>query len=140
MMTKRLCVAIVGLAFALASAPADARTYDGDGARESRPAKTRIRGSGGASASRTCLKPAALALLQRIEAQFGPVRVVSTCRPGARIAGTGKISKHASGDAVDFHAPSGRKAEIVRWLIANHRSGGTSTTGHQRRAAVVCPP
>jgi uncharacterized protein YcbK (DUF882 family) len=77
--------------------------------------------------SRGCLTPAARALLGRIEAQFGRVQVVSTCRPGARIAGTGRISRHASGNAVDFNAPGGRKAAVVRWLIANHHSGGTMT-------------
>ena len=77
--------------------------------------------------SRGCLTSAARALLGRIEAQFGTVQIISTCRPGARIAGTGRISRHASGNAVDFNAPSGRKAAIVRWLIANHRSGGVMT-------------
>lgn len=75
---------------------------------------------------RGCLKPAARALLDRIEAQFGPMQLISTCRPGARIAGSGRISKHASGEAIDFNA--GRlKGEVVRWLIANHKSGGTMT-------------
>jgi hypothetical protein len=82
--------------------------------------------SGGASASRACLTPAARALLGRIEAQFGRVQIVSTCRPGARIAGTGRRSKHATGEAIDFKAP-GKKAAVVRWLIANHKSGGTMT-------------
>jgi Peptidase M15 len=77
--------------------------------------------------SRGCLTSSAQALLGRIEAQFGRVQIVSTCRPGARIAGTGRISRHASGNAIDFNAPSGRKAAIVRWLIANHRSGGVMT-------------
>lgn len=81
---------------------------------------------GAASASRTCLTPAARALLGRIEAKFGRMQVISTCRPGARIAGTGRISRHASGNAVDFKA-SGKKAQVVRWLIANHRSGGVMT-------------
>jgi hypothetical protein len=76
--------------------------------------------------SRGCLTPAARALLGRIESQFGAVQIVSTCRPGARIAGTGRISRHASGNAIDFNAGP-RKAAIVRWLIANHRSGGTMT-------------
>jgi hypothetical protein len=77
--------------------------------------------------SRACLTPAAHGLLARIEAQFGAVRIVSTCRPGAVIAGSGRPSRHASGNAIDFHAPAGRKAEVVRWLIANHRSGGVMT-------------
>jgi hypothetical protein len=77
-------------------------------------------------APRTCLAPAARALLERIEEKFGPVELVSTCRPGATIAGTGRPSKHASGNAVDFNAGR-RKAEIVEWLIANHHDGGTMT-------------
>lgn len=86
----------------------------------------------GAGTSRSCLTSAAQGLLARIEQQFGKVQVVSTCRPGARIRGTGKTSKHASGNAIDFNAGR-RKGEIVRWLIANHRTGGTMTyrrSGH----------
>jgi hypothetical protein len=75
---------------------------------------------------RGCLRSTARALLERIEAQFGPMQIISTCRPGARIAGSGRISKHASGEAIDFNA-GGRKGEVVRWLIANHKSGGTMT-------------
>jgi hypothetical protein len=75
---------------------------------------------------RACLKGAARELLARIESQFGPMRIISTCRPGARIAGTGLISKHATGEAIDFEAGS-RKGDVVRWLIANHKSGGTMT-------------
>jgi uncharacterized protein YcbK (DUF882 family) len=80
-----------------------------------------------AGASRGCLTPTARALLARIEAQFGSVRIISTCRAGAVIAGTGRLSRHASGNAIDFDAPAGRKAEVVRWLIENHRSGGVMT-------------
>ena len=77
-------------------------------------------------APRACLTPAARALLDRIEQKFGPVKVMSTCRSGATIAGTGRPSRHASGNAVDFDA-GGRKAAILEWLIANHRSGGIMT-------------
>jgi hypothetical protein len=80
-----------------------------------------------AGTSRTCLSGAARNLLARIEAEFGAVGIVSTCRPGAVIAGSGRPSRHASGNAIDFNAPSGRKADVVRWLIANHRSGGVMT-------------
>lgn len=86
----------------------------------------------GASASRSCLTSAARNLLSRIEGQFGTMQVVSTCRPGARIAGTGRISRHASGNAVDFNAGH-RKGAVIRWLLANHHSGGTMTyarSGH----------
>jgi hypothetical protein len=78
-------------------------------------------------ASRTCLTPSARDLLARIEAQFGPVDIVSTCRPGAVIAGSGRPSRHASGNAIDFNAPAGKKSDVVRWLIANHRAGGVMT-------------
>src|SRR5262245_1573954 len=79
-----------------------------------------------ADAPRTCLTPPARALLQRIEETFGPVRLVSTCRRGAIIAGTTRPSRHASGNAVDFDAGA-RKAQIVEWLVANHHEGGTMT-------------
>jgi hypothetical protein len=77
-------------------------------------------------APRSCLTPAARGLLERIEDKFGPVKVISTCRSGATIAGTGRSSRHASGNAIDFD-PGSRKAEIVQWLIANHHDGGTMT-------------
>jgi hypothetical protein len=78
------------------------------------------------SGNRRGLTPAALALLDRIESEFGPVNVISGYRPGARIAGSGRISRHASGNAIDFDAGS-RKGAIVKWLIANHKAGGTMT-------------
>jgi hypothetical protein len=81
---------------------------------------------GSSGTSRTCLTSAARGLLARIEQRFGPMQIVSTCRPGARIRGTGRISRHASGNAIDFNAGS-RKAAVVQWLIANHHSGGTMT-------------
>jgi hypothetical protein len=77
-------------------------------------------------APRACLTAAARALLDRIEQEFGTVKAISTCRPGAVIAGTWHPSRHASGNAVDFLAGS-RKAAIVEWLIANHHGGGTMT-------------
>jgi hypothetical protein len=77
-------------------------------------------------APRSCLSAKARALVDRIEGQFGPVQLVSTCRAGATIAGTGRPSQHASGNAVDFKAGSRREA-IVRWLVANHQGGGTMT-------------
>jgi len=84
-------------------------------------------GDGGGGTSRACLQASARALLNRIEAQFGAVQIVSTCRPGAVIAGSGKPSKHRYGLAVDFNAPAGKKGAIVQWLIKNHHSGGTMT-------------
>ena len=84
------------------------------------------RQTAGGGGARGCLSGSARALLERIEGQFGAVQIVSTCRPGAVIAGTGQTSRHASGHAIDFNAV-GRKGEVVRWLIANHKSGGVMT-------------
>ncbi len=100
---------------------------------------TASRKGGGASASRGCLQASARALLGRIEAQFGPVNVISTCRPGARIAGSGKPSKHGFGLAVDFDA-GGRKAAIVNWLKANHHAGGTMTYANMSHIHVDIGP
>jgi hypothetical protein len=77
-------------------------------------------------APRSCLTAPARQLLEEIEAKFGAVRVVSTCRPGAMIAGTNHPSRHASGNAVDFDAGP-RKQQIIDWLVANHKAGGTMT-------------
>src|SRR5262249_25534287 len=63
-------------------------------------------------APRTCLTPPARALLERIEEKFGPVRLVSTCRPGAIVVGTGRPSRHESGNAFDFTAGA-RKVDVV---------------------------
>ena len=93
-------------------------------------------------APRGCLVPAARRLLAELETQFGAVRVVSTCRRGAVIAGTRRPSQHRYGKAIDFLAPPGRKAEVVRWL-REHSPGVTMTyhrmnhihtdVGHYRR-------
>lgn len=104
-MNKRLFTASIVVAIAAATAPAYAK---------------------GGGTSRSCLTAPARALLARIEARFGAMQIISTCRPGARIAGTRRISRHASGNAIDFNAGS-RKAAVVNWLIANHKSGGTMT-------------
>jgi len=77
-------------------------------------------------APRICLTVAARGLLDRIEQRFGPVKVISSCRPGAFVPATAHLSRHASGNAVDFLAGR-RKSAIVQWLIANHREGGTMT-------------
>ena len=115
-MNKRLLTALCAVALGALTSPAHAWPHHKSGAKY----------SGGAGTSRSCLTSSARALLGRIEAKFGAMQIVSTCRPGARIAGTGRISKHASGQAIDFNA-GGRKGAVVQWLIANHKSGGTMT-------------
>jgi hypothetical protein len=133
-MFKRFTPAATAIAFAALAIPAGVEAgpyygYDGRHYGElanapnwGRPEHALIRGGG----DRKGLTPAALALLDRIETEFGPVDVISGYRPGARIATSGRISRHASGNAIDFDAGS-RKGAIVKWLIAHHKTGGTMT-------------
>lgn len=94
---------------------ASARAGEARAGRTGRPAR------GLASTSRSCLTADTLAVLERAEARFGVMfTLVSTCRPGARIAGSGRISEHAHGRAVDLLVPRGvSKRAVVRWLHAN---------------------
>lgn len=80
-----------------------------------------IQGYKRASTSRTCLTADTAAVLARLEATFGKVQIVSTCRPGATIRGTGRPSEHRFGRAVDFNPPKGKKREVVQWLHKNNR-------------------
>lgn len=78
----------------------------------------------------SCVPAALRQTLATIESQFGPVKVISTFRKGARIAGSGKPSYHASCRAVDFHPPTGKYAAVASWLKANHKGGvGTYSCG-----------
>lgn len=136
----RKCMSLMLVAFAIAFVPvtAEAKPFYEDGVRKNRALtgqsyskkysrKTAKRSKRGrATASTSCLSSDARALLSRIKSRFGNVQIISTCRPGARIATSGRPSKHASGRAIDLRVP-GRKGELVKWLISNHRSGGTMT-------------
>ncbi len=73
-----------------------------------------------------CLPASVKAKLAQIRAKFGPISIISTHRPGARIAGSGKRSYHASCRAVDFHAPRGKYSQVVAYLKRTH-SGGVGT-------------
>ncbi len=82
------------------------------------------------AAKSSCLPASIKNKLAQIRKKFGPVRIVSTHRPGARIAGSGKRSYHASCRAVDFHPPKGKYGAVARWLKANHKGGvGTYSCG-----------
>ena len=83
-------------------------------------------GTSANAASTGCLPGSVKAKLAQIRSKFGPVRIVSTHRPGARIAGSGKRSYHASCRAVDFHPPRGKHRQVASWLKRNH-SGGVGT-------------
>lgn len=113
---------IIALIIACTITPAHAHHQSG---YNYRPAKTlkfkRTRRP--AMSSVSCLTPEARAILDQIQATFGPLRIVSTCRPGATIRGTNHPSYHRYGKAVDFIAPRGMKQAVVRWLINLHRGG-----------------
>ncbi len=78
------------------------------------------------AASTGCLPASIKAKLSEIRSKFGPVSIVSAHRPGARIAGSGHRSLHASCRAVDFHPPAGKYSQVVNWLQSTH-SGGVGT-------------
>jgi hypothetical protein len=85
-------------------------------------------GGGGSSASRSCLTGDTRALLSRFEARFGSVKVISTCRPGAVIAGSGRPSQHRYGKAVDFMPNPGQRGAMLAWLRSN-ANGAVITYG-----------
>lgn len=133
----RLVTALFLCAFAVFMVPAGAQALQfcaGDqsyrtacaGSVERTGCARRAKGKGhfkGASTSRTCLTRDTRAVLERAEAHFGArFHLVSTCRPGARIAGSGRVSQHALNRAVDFKVPRGTSKEaVVRWLHARAR-------------------
>lgn len=83
-----------------------------------------------ASSSSSCLPGVLKRRLSQLRSQFGPVRVISTFRRGARIAGTGRRSYHASCRAVDFLPPRGKYRAVANWLKQNHFGGvGTYSCG-----------
>ena len=85
---------------------------------------------GGASApaaahtsSTGCLPASVRSTLSQIQKKFGRIQVVSTHRAGARIAGSGRASYHASCRAADFSPPRGKHGQVVAWLKNNFHGG-----------------
>ena len=114
-MPRPILIAVLAAGLAALAPSAEARLNSGGGESNS-----------GYTTSLACLTAPARAIFNRIQSVFGPMEVISTCRPGARVAGTGNLSRHSSGNAIDFIA-GGQKAAVVNWLIANHTGGGTMT-------------
>jgi uncharacterized protein YcbK (DUF882 family) len=85
----------------------------------------------GASSSRSCLTGQTRQLLAGLEARFGAVKVISTCRPGAVIAGSGVPSQHRYGKAVDFMPGTGQRGAMLSWLRSNANGAViTYASGH----------
>ena len=94
----------------------------------SEPAHARVKPAYKPSSTRMCVPAELKRTLDEIEDRFGPVQVISAHRPGAKIAGSGRRSKHADCRAVDFNPPRGKYDEVAAWLKVNH-SGGVGTYG-----------
>lgn len=75
------------------------------------------------AAGRGCLPGSIKSIFRQIESRFGRVRVISTFRKGARIAGSGRPSYHASCRAVDFHPPRGKYGAVLNYLRRNFGGG-----------------
>jgi hypothetical protein len=90
-----------------------------------------VRRHGGPSTSRACLPYELKNLLATIESRFGPVKVVSTHRPGARIPGTRHASFHATCRAVDFHPAPGKYREVLAYLRGQWNGGIGTYSGQQ---------
>jgi uncharacterized protein YcbK (DUF882 family) len=69
----------------------------------------------------SCLPSILKKRLAQIRKKFGRVTIISTIRRGARIAGTGRRSKHADCRAVDFKVRN--KMKVWRWLNKIHKGG-----------------
>jgi Peptidase M15 len=82
------------------------------------------------SASPSCLPSQLNAALADVQARFGPVVVISTHRPGARIR-RGRPSLHASCQAVDFKPAPGSYSRVAAHLRRSWTGGlGTYSSGH----------
>jgi uncharacterized protein YcbK (DUF882 family) len=88
------------------------------------------------STDRGCLPGSLKNVLATIENRFGRVRVISTLRPGARIAGTTHMSLHATCRAVDFHPAAGKYGEVLAYLRANWRGGIGTYSGQSNHLHV----
>lgn len=89
------------------------------------------RRAGGLAKAPACLPDRLKATLRSIEQKWGPVRIISTHRPGARVRKTGRPSLHASCRAVDFRPPKGTYRAVAAWLKKSHAGGvGTYSGKH----------
>lgn len=86
---------------------------------------------GSPSTSTNCLPGSLRAKLAEINRRYGTVVVVSTLRPGARIAGTRRPSLHATCQAVDFRPARGTYGAVASHLRRSWSGGvGTYASGH----------
>lgn len=86
--------------------------------------------SGKPDVSISCVPNELKAVLREIERRWGDVQIISGYRKGATIRGTGKPSKHATCEAVDFKPAPGTYNAVARWLKETHNGGVGTYSGH----------
>jgi hypothetical protein len=64
--------------------------------------------------------------LMEIERKFGPIQIISSCRPGATVKNTNTPSMHRYCRAVDFYPPKNKYSEVSTFLKRTW-SGGIGT-------------
>lgn len=98
------------------------------------PAATVPAQNGKAGARMDCVPQSLQSVLSEVEQKFGAVTVLSTSRPGAVVAGTGRPSLHRQCRAVDFRV-SGRRKPVIAVLRQDPRVLGLGIYrgGHMRQ-------
>jgi len=64
--------------------------------------------------------------LRSVEAKFGKIRIISSCRPGATVRKTGRPSMHRYCRAIDFKPRRGKYRQVARYLKTTW-GGGVGT-------------
>lgn len=71
--------------------------------------------------------PSSVALkLQEVQRKYGPIRIISSCRPGATVKKSGRPSMHRYCRAIDFNPPRGKYRTVANYLKRTW-SGGVGT-------------
>lgn len=73
----------------------------------------KARSASASSASLDCVPGPLQQVLAEVQQKFGPVSILSTHRPDAVVAGTGRPSLHRQCRAVDFRISGSRRAVIA---------------------------
>lgn len=76
-----------------------------------------------------CLPTDLKTVIGQIERKWGGVTLISTHRPGARVRGSGRLSRHANCNAIDFRPARGTYRAVASWLKANHNGGVGTYSG-----------
>ena len=67
------------------------------------------------------------AKLRQVERKFGRIKVISTYRRNAVIAGSRRPSYHRNCRAVDFNPPRGKYWQVAKYLKRTWKRGGIGT-------------